>query len=75
MCAFIYDVSPGRASLVRRFVDIVFVYLRMPGAGNTDACLHPRRVPGLGKPGATLRQHRLLPDVITIFFCDVPRYD
>ena len=23
----------------------------MPGAGNTDACLHPRRVPGPGKPG------------------------
>ena len=68
MCAFIYDVSPSLASLVRRFVDIVFVSLRMPGAGNTDACLRPRRVPGLGKPGATLRQHRLLPDVITIFF-------
>jgi hypothetical protein len=68
MCAFIYDVFPGLASLVRRFVDIVFVCLRMPGAGNTDACLRLRCVPGLGKPGATLRQHRLLPDVTTIFF-------
>ena len=51
-----------------RFVDIVFACLRMPGAGNTDACLRLRRVPGIGKPGATLRQHRLLPDVTTIFF-------
>src|SRR4051812_32757097 len=68
MCAFIYDVFPGLASLVQRFVDIVFVCLRMPGAGNTDVCLRLRRVPGLGKPDATLRQHRHLPDVTTIFF-------
>ena len=33
----------------------------MPGAGNTDACLRPRRVPGPGKPGAALRQLRLRP--------------
>ena len=37
--AFVHDVSPGLASLVRRFVNFVFVRLRMPGAGNTDACL------------------------------------
>src|SRR3954462_8665580 len=49
-CAFIYDVFPGLASLVQRFVDIVFVFLRMPGAGNTGVCLRLRRVPGLGKP-------------------------
>ena len=35
--------------------------LRMPGAGNTAACLRPRRVPGPGKPGAALRQLRLRP--------------
>ena len=40
----------------------------MPGASSTDTCLRLRHVPGLGKPGATLRQHRLLPDVTTIFF-------
>src|SRR3954466_7463361 len=34
-------------------------HLRMPGAGNTDVCLHLRRVPGPGKPGATLRRHSL----------------
>ena len=35
--------------------------LRMPGAGNTAACLRPRRVPGPGKPGTALRQLRLRP--------------
>src|SRR4051812_26327111 len=40
----------------------------MPGAGNTDVCLRLRRVPGIGKPGAMLRQHRLLLDVTIIFF-------
>ena len=40
----------------------------MPGAGNTDAFLRLRRVPGLGKPDTTLRQHLLLSDVTTIFF-------
>ena len=39
MRAFIHDVSPGLASLARRFVNFVFVRLRMPGAGNTGACL------------------------------------
>ena len=61
MRAFIHDVSPGLASLVRRFVNFVFVRLRMPGAGNTGACLRPRCVPGLGKPAATRRQQHLLP--------------
>ena len=41
MRAFIHDVSPGLASLVRRFVNFVFDRLRLPGAGNTGACLHP----------------------------------
>ncbi|XP_073355658.1 uncharacterized protein [Aegilops tauschii subsp. strangulata] len=44
MRAFVHDVSPGLASLVRRFVNFVFVRLRMPGAGNTDAS------PGLANP-------------------------
>ena len=39
MRAFLHDVSPGLASLMRRFVNFVFVRLCMPGAGNTDACL------------------------------------
>ena len=56
MRAFVHDVSPGLASLVRRFVNFVFVRLRRPGAGNTGACLRPRCVPGLGKPAATRRQ-------------------
>src|SRR4051812_11208864 len=68
MCALIYDVFPGLSSVVQRFVDIVFVCLRMPDADNIDVCLRPRRVPWLGKPGAMLRQYRLLPDVTTIFF-------
>ena len=59
--AFVHDVSPGLASLVRRFVNFVFVRLRMPGAGNTGACLRLRCVPRVGNPGATPRQHRLLP--------------
>ena len=37
MRAFIHDVSPGLASLERRFVSFVFIHLRMPGAGNTNA--------------------------------------
>ena len=41
MRAFVHDVSPGLASLVRRFVNFFFVRLRMPGAGNTGACLRP----------------------------------
>jgi len=61
MRAFVHDVSPGLASLVRCFVNFVFVRLRMPGAGNTDACLRLRCVPGLGKPAATRRQQHLLP--------------
>ena len=40
-CAFVHDVSPGLASLVRRFVNFVFVRLHMPGAGKTDACFRP----------------------------------
>ena len=40
-CAFVHDVSPGLASLARRFVNFVFVCRRMPGAGNTGACLRP----------------------------------
>ena len=59
--AFVHDVSPGLASLARRFVNFVFVRLRMPGAGNTGACLRPRCVPGLGTPAAMRRQHHLLP--------------
>ena len=39
----------------------------MLGAGNT-ACILLRRILGIGKPGVTLHQHRLLPDVTTIFF-------
>ena len=35
--------------------------LRIPGAGNTAACIRPRRVPRSGKPGAALRQLRLRP--------------
>ena len=57
--AFVHDVSPGLASLVRCFVNFVFVRLRMPGADNTGACLRLRCVPGLGKPAATRRQHLL----------------
>ena len=41
--------------------------LRMPGAGNTDVCLRPRRVPGLGNPGAAPRQHRLT----SVYACPV----
>nr|BDI54653.1 hypothetical protein [Triticum aestivum] len=59
--AFVHDVSPGLASLVRRFVNFVFVRLRMPGVGNTDACLRLRCVPGVGNPNATRCQHHLLP--------------
>ncbi|EMS66281.1 hypothetical protein TRIUR3_31639 [Triticum urartu] len=57
--AFVHDVSSGLASLVRLCVDFVFVCLRMPGVGNTDACLRSRCVLGPGKPGAALRRLRL----------------
>jgi hypothetical protein len=39
--AFVPGVFPGLANLERRIVNIDFVRLRMPGAGNTDACLRP----------------------------------
>ena len=55
------DLSPGLASLVRCFVNFVFVRLHMPSAGTTGACLRPRCVPGLGKPATTHRQQHLLP--------------
>ena len=58
--AFVHDVSLGLASLVRRFVNFVFDCLRMPGAGNTDACLRLRCVPGFGKPAATRHRQHLL---------------
>ena len=59
--AFVHDVSPGLASLVRRFVTFVFDRVRMPGAGNTNACLRLRRVPGFGTPDVMHRQHHFLP--------------
>jgi hypothetical protein len=61
MRAFVHDMSPGLVSLVRRFVNFLFIHLCMPNVGNTDASLRLQRVPGFGKPGATRRQHRLLP--------------
>lgn len=59
--AFVPVVFPGLTNLDRRIVNIVFVRLRMPGAGNTDACLRPRNAPELGKPGTTRRQLCILP--------------
>ncbi|KAE8786844.1 Phenylalanine ammonia-lyase [Hordeum vulgare] len=52
-CAFVPGVFLDLANLERRIVNIDFVRLRMRGAGNTDACLRPLCVPGLGKLGVT----------------------